>query len=83
MSITADPDSPFAVHVVRSRMRAFVQLVGAVVLGVGLAAAVGLDPGLVSAAYTAGTGLTLLCLGLLLPDEPDADRRGCSCPRDR
>ena len=60
------------VHLVRSRMRAFVQVVGGVVLGLGLAAAVGLDPGLVFAGYTIGLGLTLLCFGLLLPENPDA-----------
>jgi hypothetical protein len=72
MSTTADPGSPFTVHVVRSRMRALAQIVGGVVLGLGLGAAVGLDPGPLFAAYTAGMGLTLLCLGLLLPEDPDA-----------
>ena len=53
-------------------MRAFVQILGGVVLGVGFAAAVGLNPGLLFAAYTLGLGLTLLCLGLLLPEDPDS-----------
>ena len=82
MSATADHGSPVTVHVVRGRMRAFVQLVGGVVLGLGLAAAVGLDPGLLFAAYTAGLGVLLLGLGLLLPEEPDADdRHDGACPR--
>jgi|tagenome__1003787_1003787.scaffolds.fasta_scaffold20430409_1 hypothetical protein len=81
MSTTADHGSPVTVRVVRGRMRAFVQLVGGVVLGLGLAAAVRLDPGPLFAAYTAGLGVLLLCLGLLLPDDPDADdRNDCDCP---
>ena len=60
------------VHLVRSRMSAFVQIIGGVVLGLGLAAAVGLNAGLVFAAYAVGLGLTLLCLGLLLPEDPPA-----------
>jgi len=69
----------------RSRMRAFVQLVGGAVLGLGLAAAVGPDPGLLFAGYTVGMGLTVLCLGLLLAEDPDAavNRRNRSCPRHR
>jgi hypothetical protein len=69
----------------RSRMRAFAQIVGGVVLGLGLAAAVGLDPGLVFAGYTIGLGLTLLCIGLLLPEDPDTpgDRHDRSCPCHR
>jgi hypothetical protein len=61
------------------RMRTVVQIVGSVVLGMGLAAAIGLDPGLLFAAYAVGLGLTLLCLGLLLPDDPDSTEE----PRDR
>ena len=70
------------VHVHRSRMRAFVQIIGGVVLGLGLAAAVGLNPGLVFAGYTIGLGATLLCLGLLLPEDPAAadNPRDRSCP---
>jgi hypothetical protein len=71
MSTTADSRSPVTVHVVRSRMRAFVQLVGGVLLGLGLAAAVGLDPGPLFAGYTVGLGVLLVCLGLLLPEDPD------------
>jgi hypothetical protein len=52
-------------------MRAFAQVVGGVLLGLGLAAAVGLDPGLLSAGYSAGLGALLLCLGLLLPEDPE------------
>jgi hypothetical protein len=59
------------VLVVRGRMRAFAQVVGGVVLGLGLAAAVGLDPGLLFAGYTAGLGALLLRLGLLLPEDPE------------
>jgi hypothetical protein len=51
------------------RMRTSAQIVGGVVLGLGLASAVGLDPGGLFAAYTAGLGLALLCIGLLLPAE--------------
>jgi len=51
-------------------MRTLVQILGGVVLGLGVGAAVGLDPGAVFAAYTLGLGLTLLCLGLLLPGDP-------------
>jgi hypothetical protein len=73
MSATADHGYPTtAAHRGRSRMRAFVQIIGGVVLGLGLAAAVGLNPGLVFAGYTIGLGAALLCLGLLLPEEPDA-----------
>ena len=61
----------YPVHVHRSRMRAFVQIVGGAVLGVGLAAVAGLDPGLVFAAYAVGLGAALLCLGLL-PEDPGA-----------
>jgi len=69
----------------RSRTRAFVQIVGGIVLGVGLAAAVGLDPGLTFAGYTIGLGLLVLCLGLLLPEDPDAaaGRHDRSGPRHR
>jgi hypothetical protein len=70
MRSTADDRFPVTVYVHRSRMRTFVQTIGAFVLGLGLAAAVG--PGLVFATYTLGLGLTLLCLGLLLPEDPDA-----------
>jgi hypothetical protein len=85
MSLTAHHhDTPLAGGPGPSRMRAFVQIVGGVVLGLGLAAAVGLDPGLVFAGYTIGLGLTLLCFGLL-PEDPDAgaDRhdRSCACSR--
>jgi hypothetical protein len=70
------------VHVHRSRMRAFVQVVDGVVLGLGLAAAFGLDPGMLFAAYVVGLGATLLCLGLLLPEDPDvaADSNHRSSP---
>jgi hypothetical protein len=53
------------------RMRTSAQIVGGVVLGLGLASAVGLDPGGLFAAYTAGLGLALLCIGLLMPAEPE------------
>ena len=72
MSTVADRGSPVTVHVHRSRMRAFVQIVGGLVLGLGLAAAVGLNPGWLFAAYAVGLGATLLCLGLLLPEDSDA-----------
>jgi hypothetical protein len=49
-------------------MRQFVQIVGGVLLGLGLAAAVGLDPGLEFAGFTAALGVLLVCLGLLLPE---------------
>jgi hypothetical protein len=83
MRTPADHGTHVTVHVSRSRMRAFVPVVGGVVLGLGLAAAVELDPGLVFAGYTIGLGLTLLCFGLLLPEDPDAgdDRPDRSCPR--
>jgi hypothetical protein len=42
------------------------------VLGLGLAAAVGLNPGLIFAGYTIGIGALLLCLGLLLPEDSGA-----------
>jgi hypothetical protein len=82
---TEHHNAPVTVYVHRSRMRAYVQIVGGVLLGLGLAAAVGLDPGLLFAAYTAGMGLTLLCLGLLLPEDPDtpAGPHGRSCPPHR
>ena len=85
MRSTADHGFSITVHVHRSRMRAYVQLVGGVVLGIGLAAAVGLDPGPVFAGYTLGLGALLLCLGLLLPEDPDAatDRHKGSCPPSR
>jgi sulfite exporter TauE/SafE len=79
MRSTAHHDLSGTVYVHRSRMRAYVQIVGGVLLGLGLAAAVDLDPGLLFAAYTAGTGLMLLCLGLLLPGDPDAPAN----PHDR
>jgi hypothetical protein len=66
---TPDQSSPSSAG--RIRMRAFVQILGGIVLGVGLAATVGLDPGLLFAAYAVGLGVTLLCLGLLLPADPD------------
>jgi hypothetical protein len=69
-----------ATHSGHSRMCALVQIVGGVVLGLGLAAAVGLNPGLIFAGYTIGLGLILLCLGLLLPEDAD-DRHDRSCPR--
>jgi len=72
MSSSAKHGFPVTVHVHRSRMRALVQTVGGVVLGLGLAAVVGLNPGLLFAAYTIGLGMTLLSLGLLLPEEPGA-----------
>jgi hypothetical protein len=63
----------------RSRMRAYVQILGGSVLGFGLASAVGMEPGLLFAAYTLGLGLTVLCIGLLLPeDQTTTDRRGTS-----
>jgi hypothetical protein len=85
MRPTTDHGSHVTVHVSRSRMRALVQIVGGVVLGIGLAATVGLDPGLIFAGYTIGLGLTLLCFGLLLPEDPQAtdDRHDRSCPRSR
>ena len=77
--------SPTPVPLGRSRMRAFVQVIGSVVLGLGLAAGVGLDPGFVFALYTVGLGATLLCLGLLLPDDAEAPAeppdRSCRPPR--
>jgi hypothetical protein len=85
MRPTTDHGAHVTVQVSRSRMRAFVQVVGGVVLGLGLAAAVGLDPGPVFAGYTIGLGLTLLGFGLLLPEDPEAgdDRhdRCCTCSR--
>ncbi|MCU1670828.1 MAG: uncharacterized protein JWP40_3755 [Blastococcus sp.] len=59
-----------------SRMRAHVQILGGIVLGIGLASAVGLNPGLLFAAYASGLGVLLLCIGLLLPEDPETDRRG-------
>jgi hypothetical protein len=79
MSPAADHRAHVTVQVSRSRMRAFVQIVGGVVLGLGLAAAVELDPGPVFAGYTLGLGVLLLCLGLLLPEDPDA----AAAPHDR
>jgi hypothetical protein len=72
MRTAAGRDFFVAVHVHRSRMRAFAQVVGGVVLGLGLAAAVGLNPGLIFAGYTIGIGALLLCLGLLLPEDSSA-----------
>jgi|1185.fasta_scaffold55018_2 hypothetical protein len=82
MHSTADHGPRVTVQLGGSRMRTFAQLVGGVVLGLGLAAAVGLDPGLAFAGYTGGLGAVLLALGLLLPEDPAAaaDR---SCPRCR
>jgi len=38
-----------------------------------------MEPGLLFAAYTLGLGLTVLCIGLLLPeDQTTTDRRGTS-----
>src|SRR5215213_2559496 len=64
-------------------MRAVAQIVGGVVLGLGLASAVGLDPGLLFAAYTAGLGLVLLCVGRLLLEEPGSSRPANTYPRLR
>jgi hypothetical protein len=90
MRTTEHRSSPVTVYVHRSRMRGYVHVVGGVLVGLGLAAAVGLGPGLLLAADTAGTGLTLLCLtllclGLLLPEAPDAaaESHGRSCPPHR
>jgi hypothetical protein len=74
MRSTADHGLSVTVSVSRSRMCCVVQITGAVVLGSGLAAAVGLDPGLLFAAHTAGMGLTLLPLGAA--SLPASDRRG-------
>ena len=54
-------------------MRAAVQVLGGALLGLGLAAGIGLDPGMLFAAYTAGLGALLLCLGLLLPETPGGE----------
>jgi hypothetical protein len=59
------------------------QIVGGVVPGLGLASAVGLDPGLLFAAYTAGLGLVLLCVGRLLLEEPGSSRPANTYPRPR
>jgi hypothetical protein len=59
-----------------SRMRAYVQILGGLGLGLGLASAVGLNSGLLFAAYAIGPGLLLLCIGLLLPEDPETDHRG-------
>ena len=87
MHSTEDHDAPVTVYVHRSRMRAYAQIVGSVLLGLGLglAAAAGLDPGLLFAAYVIGTGVTLLDLGLLLPEDPGAaaGRHDCFCPPHR
>jgi hypothetical protein len=85
MHSTEDHDSRVTVYVHRSRMRAYVQIIGSVLLGLGLAAAAGLNPGLLFAAYIVGMGLTLLCLSLLLPEDPDAaaGRHDRSCPPHR
>jgi hypothetical protein len=82
MSAAADHGTPLATGPGRSRMRAFAQILGGVVLGLGLAAAVGLDPGLLFAGYTIGLGVLLLALGLLLPEQPDdtGDRPGGPAP---
>lgn len=82
MRRTADHDPFLTGHVDRSRMRGYVQIVGGVLLGLGLAAAVGLNPDLVLAGYTLGLGALLLSLGLLLPDQPESagDRPDRSCP---
>ena len=63
-------------------MRTSVQIVGGIVLGLGPAAAVGLDPGPVSTGCTLGPGALLLCLGLPLPEDPDTavDRHDRCCP---
>ncbi len=82
MSTTADHGPRVTAQSSGSRMRAFVQILGGVLLGLGLTAAVGLDPGPVFAGYTLGLGLLLMCLGLLLPEDPDSavDRHDRSCP---
>jgi hypothetical protein len=82
MRSAARRHSPVVVHVGRSPARAYVQIVGALVLGLGLAAGVGLDPGFVFALYTVGLGSLLLCLGALLPDDPEsrAELHDRSCP---
>ena len=77
MRSAARHGSPVLAHLGRSRARAYVQIIGAVVLGLGLAAGAGLDPGFVFALYTVGLGATLLCLGLLLPDAPETHDRSC------
>jgi hypothetical protein len=83
MSTTAGHDTPLATGPHHNRMRTFALVVGGVVCGLGLAATVGLDPGLIFAGYTVGLGVLLLCLGLLLPERPE-DAGGSpdrSCPR--
>ncbi len=60
-----------------SGMRQYAQIVGGVVLGLGLASAVGLDSGLDFAGFTVGLGVLLVCLGLLMPEGPgDTTRAG-------
>jgi len=53
-------------------MRAYVQILGGVVLGLGPASAVGLDPSALFAIYTIGLSLTLLGVSWLMVDEPGA-----------
>jgi hypothetical protein len=81
----AEHEPRIVVQLSGSRMRTFAQVVGGVVLGLGLASAAGLDPGLVFAGYTTGLGILLLCLGLLLPEDPGATacRHDRPCPPPR
>jgi hypothetical protein len=83
MSTTASHGSPPTTRPGSSPMRAFAQILGGVVLGLGLAAAVGLDPGLIFAGYTIGLGALLLVAGLLLPEQPAGanDHSGASARR--
>jgi hypothetical protein len=61
-------------------MRTAVQILGGVVLGLGLAAGLGLDPGFLFAAYAMGLGAVLLCVGLLLPESPGDGEGGPAAP---
>jgi hypothetical protein len=80
MHSTEPGNFPVTVYVHRSRMRAFAQVGGGVLLGLGLglAAAVGLNPGLVRR-YPLGLGALVLYLGLLLPENA-GDHPDRSCP---
>jgi hypothetical protein len=57
-------------------MRAFLQVLGGVLLGLGSVSVVGLDPGLLFAGYTVGLGMTLLVIAGLMVEDPPAEPGG-------
>jgi hypothetical protein len=85
MCSTAHRGSPIAVHLGRSRMRASVQMVGAAVLGLGLAASVDPTRASCSPSTPSPSARPASVWGLLSPDDPEAltepQDRCCPPPR--